>query len=75
MLKLAKGTSIKEPLKELSLKSIKAGQPAPFSPAHSAPQMIKWDPQGMSAALEEVWSRALCIKGLTDLLVMFPVLW
>lgn len=75
VLKLAKGPSIKEPLKELALKSMKAGQPAPFSSAHSAPQMIKWDPHGVTATPEEMWSRALRIKGLIDLLVIFPVLW
>lgn len=75
MLKLAEGPSIKEPLKELALESIKAGQPAPFSSARPAPQMIKWDPHGVTAAPEEMWSRALRIKGLIDLLVIFPALW
>lgn len=36
--------------------------------------MIKWDPHGMIAAPEEMWNRALHIKGLIDLLVIFPVL-
>lgn len=67
LLKLAEGPSIKEPLKELAFKSIKAGQTAPFSSARSAPQMIKWDPHGVTAALEEMWSRALRIEGLIDL--------